>query len=265
MAVNVQGIGNALGAMGAGISGNLPAYMAAQNQEEKLRMEQAELRKKATFEDNRQMLTMASAGDFERPLQILGERVGAVRQSGGDPSHSLYMIDLIQRGELDQAIGQLKEMDAIGVNGGYVAAMPGPDKYMGNMDGNMIAFTGNQQENLGGNFQPSGGGTSVTVNSPGSKATDAMSKALGEVQADEYGAILTTANNAASSLQQLNAMQSLGDSTDTGVFQANKFAISQYVDGFFGDGYSESIGLIDDVTGLQVFNSLKEQSKLPQV
>jgi|TARA_R110000744_G_scaffold163627_3_gene280604 hypothetical protein len=259
MAVNVQGIGNALGAMGAGISGNMPAYMAAQAQEEKLRMEQGELRKQATFQDNRQMLTMASAGDFERPLQILGERVKSVTNSGGDPSHSLYMVDLIQSGQHGKAVGEMQSMDEIGVMRGDVPPQPGIDKYAVDQDGNMIGFTGSRQQNLGGNFNPSGGGVNVEITNPGSAATDEMSKALGKAQADEYGEILVRGNNAAESLQQLNAMQSLGDSTDTGVFQANKFAIAQYVDGLLGDGYSERMGLNVDVTGFQVFNSLTQQ------
>ena len=259
MAVNVQGIGNALGAMGAGISGNMPAYMAAQAQEEKLRMEQGELRKQATFQDNRQMLTMESAGDFERPLQILGERVKSVTNSGGDPSHSLYMVDLIQSGQHGKAVGEMQSMDEIGVMRGDVPPQPGIDKYAVDQDGNMIGFTGSRQQNLGGNFNPSGGGVNVEITNPGSAATDEMSKALGKAQADEYGEILVRGNNAAESLQQLNAMQSLGDSTDTGVFQANKFAIAQYVDGLLGDGYSERMGLNVDVTGFQVFNSLTQQ------
>ena len=295
MAVNLQGIGNALGAMGAGISGNMPAYMAAQAQEEKLRMEQGELRKQATFQDNRQMLNMASAGDFERPLQILGERVKSLTDSGGDPSHSLYMIDLIQSGQVGKAVGEMQSMDEIGVMRGDVPPQPGIDKYAVNQDGNMIGFTGSQQENLGGNFNPQadryiktvvdengvpygqlpngqyelidtparfpsgGSNVNVEITNPGSEATDYMSQALGKAQGVAYEEIQTSANNAAESLQQLNAMQSLGDSTPTGVFEANKFGIAQYVDGLFGDGFSAAKGLDVDVTGFQVFNSLTQQ------
>jgi hypothetical protein len=263
MAVNVQGIGNALGAMGAGISGNMPQYMAAQAQEEKLRMEQGELRKQATFQDNRQMLTMASAGDFERPLQILGERVSSLTQSGGDPSHSLYMIDLIRSGQHGKALSEFNSVDQSAIGGGYLAAMP--DRYIKTeFDENGVPYgqlPNGQFERIATDARfPSGsGGVNVEITNPGSAATDEMSKALGKAQADEYGEILVRGNNAAESLQQLNAMQSLGDSTDTGVFQANKFAIAQYVDGLLGDGYSERMGLNVDVTGFQVFNSLTQQ------
>ena len=192
-------------------------------------------------------------------MQILGERVKSVTNSGGDPSHSLYMVDLIQSGQHGKAVGEMQSMDEIGVMRGDVPPQPGIDKYAVDQDGNMIGFTGSQQRNLGGNFNPSGGGVNVEITNPGSAATDEMSKALGKAQADEYGEILVRGNNAAESLQQLNAMQSLGDSTDTGVFQANKFAIAQYVDGLLGDGYSERMGLNVDVTGFQVFNSLTQQ------
>ena len=258
MAVNVQGIGNALGAMGAGISGNMPAYMAAQAQEEKLRMEQGELRRQANFADNRQMLTMMQGGDVEGTKALLMQRIESLQQSGGDPSHSIYLLDQVTNNP-QEAFSQIASFDARGVGTGVLKPQPGFDKYAVCKDGNMYGFTGSQQRNLGGNFNPSGGGVNVEITNPGSVATDYMSQALGKAQGVAYEEIQTSANNAAESLQQLNAMQSLGDSTPTGVFEANKFGIAQYVDGLFGDGFSAAKGLDVDVTGFQVFNSLTQQ------
>jgi len=269
MAVNVQGIGNALGAMGAGISGNLPAYMAAQNQEEKLRMEQGELRKKATFEDNRQMLTMASAGDFERPLQILGERVSALTQSGGDPTHSLYMIDLIQRGELDQVIGQFKEMDAIGVGNGYVPAMP--NRYIKTeFDENGVPY--GQLPN--GQFEeietparfPSGGGGNVSVDIGGintgeanQKGADAGQVALAKDAVDYLGTLRDGANSGYDQNINLSSMRNLD--VETGLGAEMKMNVAR-VANFFKPGLGDEIA---NVSATEAFDALSieyVQSKL---
>jgi hypothetical protein len=262
MAVNVQGIGNALGAMGAGISGNLPAYMAAKNQEEKIRMEQDELRKQANFADNRALMASLERKDFDGAGMLLTQRYDALTQSGGDPKDTLYAMQLLQT-DPQKLYGETKSFDASGVAGGYIA--PRADRYITTeFDENGVPY--GQLPN--GTFEriatdarfPSGsGGVNVEITNPGSVATDYMSQALGKAQGVAYEEIQTSANNAAESLQQLNAMQSLGDSTPTGVFEANKFGIAQYVDGLFGDGFSAAKGLDVDVTGFQVFNSLTQQ------
>lgn len=266
MAVNVQGIGNALGAMGAGISGNMPQYMAAQAQEEKLRMEQGELRKQATFQDNRQMLTMASAGDFERPLQILGERVKSLTDSGGDPSHSLYMVDLIQSGQVQKAIDEMLSMDEIGVMRGDVPPQPGIDKYAVDQDGNMIGFTGSQQRNLGGNFNPSGGGVSITNNMPGPAGDKKFSEIRAGGVADFMGELRDRSGIAREQNISLASMNALD--VETGWGQEAKLEVARVMNAF-SPGSGESIANVSGTEaykalGLTYINSQMANAKGPQ-
>lgn len=261
MAVNVQGIGNALGAMGAGISGNLPAYMAAQNQEEKIRMEQGELRKKANFEDNRALMIALQKQDYDGAGMLLTQRYDALTQSGGDPTETMYAMKLLQT-DPNQLLNETINFDASGVGGGYVEAMP--DKYIDtriDQDGRAFGQLPNgqfEEIETPARFPSGGGGVNVQITNPGGASTDKFAEKLGTLQADRFDKIYTDANSATDSLAQLNVMQSLGDNTPTGVFQANMFRLGQYVDSLLGEGTSKAFTNVD-VDGFQIYNSLTQQ------
>ena len=258
MAVNVQGIGNALGAMGAGISGNLPAYMAAQAQEEKLRMEQGELRKQATFQDNRQMLTMASAGDFERPLQILGERVSSLTQSGGDPSHSLYMIDLIRSGQHGKALSEFNSVDQSAIGGGYLAAMP--DRYIKTeFDENGVPYgqlPNGQFERIATDARFPSGGSNVNVDIGGIN-TEANQKGANAFQTEFAGdavdflkELRKNANIGREQNINLSSMRNLDVATGFGAeTKTNLARLANFVKPGLGDNLA-------NVTATEAFNAL---------
>ena len=269
MAVNVQGIGNALGAMGAGISGNLPAYMAAQAQEEKLRMEQGELRKQANFADNRALMASLERKDFDGAGMLLTQRYDALTQSGGDPKDTLYAMQLLQTNP-NQLLNETKSFDASGVAGGYIA--PRADRYIKTeFDENGVPY-GQLPD---GTFEriatdarfPSGsGGVSITNNMPGPAGDKKFSEIRAGGVADFMGELRDRSGIAREqniSLASMNALE-----VETGWGQEAKLEVARVMNAF-SPGSGESIANVSGTEaykalGLTYINSQMANAKGPQ-
>lgn len=258
MAVNVQGIGNALGAMGAGISGNLPAYMAAQNQEEKIRMEQGELRKKANFEDNRALMIALQKQDYDGAGMLLTQRYDALTQSGGDPTETMYAMKLLQT-DSNQLLNETINFDASGVGGGYVAAMP--DKYIKmEFDENGVPYgiTSDgrfEQIETPARFPSGGGGVNVDIG--GISTGEAYQKGANAFQTEFAKDAVTNLKelrkNASTGREQninLSSMRNLNVATGLGAeTKLNLARVANFVQPGLGDSLA-------DVSATQAFQAL---------
>lgn len=267
MAVNVQGIGNALGAMGAGISGNMPQYMAAQAQEEKLRMEQGELRKKANFEDNRALMLALQKQDYDGAGMLLTQRYDALTQSGGDSKETMYAMKLLQT-DPKKLLNETINFDASGVGGGYVAAMP--DRYIKTeFDENGVPYGVTpdgrfERIETDARFPSGGGGVNVDIGGINTgesdqKGADAGQVAMAKDGVAYLGKLRDGANSGYDQNINLSSMRNLD--VETGFGAETKMNVAR-VANFFKPGSGDEIA---NVSATEAFDALSieyVQSKL---
>ena len=112
-----------LGHAGAALQGNLPEYNIAENDRLKTLAELDEQRKKAMMMDMRGMRVMLEQGDYGGAQSLAQDRLEAINQLGGDPSHTAEISRLMMEGRYDEAIGRLSRAEEVAVANGILPPM----------------------------------------------------------------------------------------------------------------------------------------------
>ena len=81
----------------------------------------SEGRKKAYFEDLQTILNSLEAKDTQRALNITDKRLSDINKLNGDPSGTLMIKQRIMNGDIPSTIANLKKVEAVGIDRGYLA------------------------------------------------------------------------------------------------------------------------------------------------
>jgi hypothetical protein len=79
-------------------------------------------RKVAMFQDAREAKRMLESGNEEGFLNLIGSRIQAVNQLGGDPSDVLFIANQYEQGNIEGVMQSLSNMEKIGILRGYLKA-----------------------------------------------------------------------------------------------------------------------------------------------
>jgi hypothetical protein len=112
-----------LGGLGAALQGNYPQWEVAQSDRMKTLSELDDKRKQAMLEDFRSTLVRLKAGDTGGASQLLQDRLEAINQLGGDPTHTAEINRMIQEGRIDEAVSGLQQLDDMAVANGALPSM----------------------------------------------------------------------------------------------------------------------------------------------
>jgi len=97
-------IGNMLQGVGAGFSGNLPAYMAAKTAEDRTAYLKDKERRKALITDFATTYSLLNNGQTDAAINLLSNRVEHIQRLGGDPSDTTGLLERLQAGKGDPAL-----------------------------------------------------------------------------------------------------------------------------------------------------------------
>lgn len=98
---------------------------AEQQEQQKLQRQQQlmaldDRRKAAIFQDARSVNSFLKAGQPERALGVLSDRMSQIEQLGGDPRDTKEVADLILQGDFKGAVSLLDSVEQAGVGAGFL-------------------------------------------------------------------------------------------------------------------------------------------------
>ena len=129
--VDWQKVGRQFGAFGAGVAGRSGEF------HENLSTE----RQDAMISDNRAVLQHLNAGNGDRALEILDDRLGLLDKLGADPSDTNALKKLITDGNMEGAIQESTFLDNAAVANGRLKAMPtAPKPKQQIVDGQLVTI-----------------------------------------------------------------------------------------------------------------------------
>lgn len=124
-------IGRALAGFGAGVQGNGQQFLEGLSRQ----------REDAMISDNREVLQHLNAGNGERALEILDDRLGLLDKLGADPSDTHALKKLITEGNMQGAIQESTFLDNAAVANGRLKAIPtGPKPKQQIVDGQLVTI-----------------------------------------------------------------------------------------------------------------------------
>lgn len=226
-----MGWADALSGLGAGLQGRGAEWQIAQNDKLKTLEELDEKRQKAMMMDMRGMRMMLEQQDYGGAQSLAQDRLEAINQLGGDPSHTAEIARLMQEGQYDEAIARLTRADDIAVANGLLPAVGmGGEGTPSNVQEFLFwqSLPPDQQKQYmqvkrAQQIIDMGGGASGIVE--GSQAipiTQQPGQTIGEVRADVAGAEagLAGATSAASAAGQLGQELAFKPAIEAGVTEA---------------------------------------------
>lgn len=114
----------ALSGAGAGLQGQLPAYMAAQARRDESREVLGERRREALMQDSRAVMMLLRDNQPGRAEQLLQRRMDAIHKLGGDPADTAGLLRQIQEGDVQGAMREVEMVDKTAVANGLLPALP---------------------------------------------------------------------------------------------------------------------------------------------
>jgi hypothetical protein len=97
------------------------SFKLARNQNRLDAIAKGKERQKALFEDVRNTSTRLKGGDIVGAVRVIDQRIGLIEESGGDPSDTIEIRNLINTGNIQGAMTLLETLEGVGVGGGFLS------------------------------------------------------------------------------------------------------------------------------------------------
>lgn len=253
--------------MGAGFAGQGPQYMNAQEIQRRTDLveqeRQKEARLMANIEDTARMATMFQMGDIQGVSNTLQQRIDALQKSGGDPSHSMALLQMVQQ-DPQAAFRDVMAGYNTFAQMGYLKPQTQAQGWSSVITGEDGRRYGIPEGNPNAGYQPipmpegvmaRDGSPSVSVNLGGE---DKFQEGIAKGLADRYAQITSEAESARAQNRKLNSLAGIDIETGWGTGLQAKLA--GVVDGVLGEGAASQYGILDKntVAGLETYRAIAQ-------